>query len=93
MLAHILTWLVDVTQCQTRNQEKVQSLEKPVVFGREITKKSFGLVKDEKDSGWVVRINDYTFSPRKSSSKLQEKLYFNVRTKIKCKFPGSDSHV
>lgn len=60
-------------------------------FGREITQRKI-LVKDKKNNGRVVRINYYILLPRKASSKLQEKLYFNVMTKIKCQLPASDGH-
>lgn len=70
---------------------KIAILRETNVFGNEKTQRKV-LVMDKKDNGWIVRINDYIFSPRKASSKLQEKLYFNVMTKIKCQLPAFDGH-
>lgn len=80
MLAHILTWLVWLTGyylMPDKQPGKSAILRETNVFGREITQRKV-LVKDKKYNGWVVRINYHVFSPRKASSKLQEKLYFNV---------------
>lgn len=63
MLAHILTWLVWLAWyylMPDKQLGKSAILRETNVFGREITQRK-ALVKDKKDNGWVVRINDYFF--------------------------------
>lgn len=94
MLAHILTWLVWLAGYFLMPDKKPRQsaiFRETNVFERELTQRKV-LVKAKKDNGWVVRINDYIVLARKASSKLQEKLHFNVMTRIKCQWPASDGH-
>lgn len=94
MLAHILTWLVLLAGyflMPDKKPRKSAIFRETNVFGRELTQRKV-LVKAKKDNGWVVRINDYIVLARKASSKLQEKLHFNVMTRIKRQLPASDGH-